>query len=53
MYDITNYASFENVVDWLSVVKSVCSKAEEPLPHIALVANKGTCSVCVCALWLY
>lgn len=39
VYDITNYASFENVEDWLARVKDVF-KDEDKSPHIALVGNK-------------
>ena len=42
MYDITNYSSFENLEEWLKVVKRVCVKGgETPNPHLALVANKS------------
>ena len=40
VYDITNYASFENLEEWLATVKSVCQKTGTKLPHLALVANK-------------
>lgn len=39
IYDITNYASFENCDDWLTCVKSVFSD-DGLLPHLALVGNK-------------
>ena len=40
VYDITNYTSFENLDDWLSVVKRVFRGADK-LPHMALVGNKS------------
>lgn len=40
VYDVTNTASFDDLEDWLSVVKSVLSTAPKK-PHFALVANKG------------
>ena len=40
VYDITNYTSFENLDDWLSVVNRVFRGADK-LPHLALVGNKG------------
>ncbi|CAD6190752.1 unnamed protein product [Caenorhabditis auriculariae] len=39
VYDVTNVKSFDNVQDWLSVVKRV-TKNQEKLPQIILVANK-------------
>ncbi|XP_033756413.1 LOW QUALITY PROTEIN: ras-related protein Rab-28-like [Pecten maximus] len=39
VYDITNYASFENVEDWYSSVKKVFGR-ETKIPHMALVGNK-------------
>ena len=41
VYDITNYSSFENLDDWLAIVKRECSKADTRPPHFALVANKS------------
>lgn len=38
-YDITNYQSFQNLDDWLSLVKKTFNG--EPLPYIALVGNKS------------
>lgn len=38
VYDITNYQSFAHLEDWLMLVKR--SFAGQPLPYIALVANK-------------
>lgn len=40
VYDITNYTSFENLDDWVSVVKRVFRGADK-LPHLALVGNKS------------
>ena len=40
IYDITNYASFENLTDWLNVVKKTYSERKEALPYLALVGNK-------------
>lgn len=40
VYDITNYASFENVEDWFTRVKEVF-QVENKMPHIALVGNKS------------
>lgn len=40
MYDITSYASFENLDDWYSSLKKVFGK-ESKLPHVALVGNKS------------
>ena len=43
VYDITNYQTFENLADWLTIVKqSVGSNGK--LPHITLVGNKYVCS---------
>ncbi|XP_070540033.1 ras-related protein Rab-28-like [Ptychodera flava] len=39
VYDITNYSSFENLEDWLAIVKKVFTD-QEKMPHLALVANK-------------
>lgn len=41
-YDITNVSSFENLEDWLHMVKKVFSAADQDNkpPHIALVGNK-------------
>ena len=38
VYDITNHASFDNLEDWLSMVRKVFEG--EKLPHIMLVGNK-------------
>ena len=40
VYDITNYASFENLEDWYASIKKVF-ESEGRLPHIALVGNKS------------
>ena len=40
VYDITNYASFENLDDWLSTIKKVY-EGEDKKPNLALVGNKG------------
>lgn len=47
VYDITNYASFDDLTDWLEAVKEVTDKDKRHTPHLALVGNKGMCSVCV------
>lgn len=39
VYDITNFESFQNLADWLSIVKKTFANSEEPF--IALVANKS------------
>ncbi|XP_041433756.1 ras-related protein Rab-28-like [Xenopus laevis] len=39
VYDITNYQSFENLEDWLSMVKKVNEESERQ-PFVALVGNK-------------
>ncbi|KAI0217139.1 Ras-related protein Rab-28 [Lamellibrachia satsuma] len=39
VYDITNYASFENLDDWYTAIKKVF-EVEGKLPHMALVGNK-------------
>lgn len=47
VYDITNYASFEDLEDWLGKVKSVGGTAGDggdsgkKRPHLALVGNKA------------
>lgn len=38
VYDVTNAASFDNLEDWLAVIKK--SFADCKLPHLALVGNK-------------
>merc|ERR1719229_2154523 len=39
VYDITNYQTFENLTDWLDIVKKAFGENED-LPHITLVGNK-------------
>ena len=39
VYDITNYQTFENLLDWLSIVKQDCS-SKDKMPYMALVGNK-------------
>lgn len=46
VYDVTNTASFDNLEDWLTVVKSVLAAAPKK-PHLALVANKGVVTLCI------
>ena len=41
VYDITNYSSFENLDDWLTIVQQECFKGDAKPPHLALVANKS------------
>ena len=43
VYDVTNYSSFENIEDWLKMVKKVMATQgpEYRKPHIALVGNKS------------
>lgn len=38
-YDITNYQSFQDLEDWLRLVKRTFDK--EPMPYVALMANKS------------
>lgn len=40
VYDITNLASFENISDWLAVVKRQYEVDEVTMPFLALVGNK-------------
>lgn len=37
-YDVTNFPSFQNLEDWLDIVRKTFS--DETLPYIALVGNK-------------
>jgi len=39
VYDVTNHSSFENLQDWLEVVKQAYEKCEKK-PYLALVGNK-------------
>lgn len=41
VYDITNALSFENLRDWLDVVKQTYEEKKEEMPYLALVANKS------------
>ena len=40
VYDITNYASFENLEEWFTAIKTVF-EPNGKLPHMALVGNKS------------
>lgn len=42
VYDITNYASFDDLADWLEAVKKVVGKDGRKV-HMGLVGNKGGC----------
>ena len=52
VYDITNYSSFENLEDWLAMVRRVISNSEgdswKP-PHLALVGNKSKLDTSFCS----
>lgn len=39
VYDITNYQSFQNLEDWLQLVRKSFDK--ETMPYLALIGNKG------------
>jgi len=39
VYDITNHSSFENLKDWLDIVKQTFSRSNK-MPHLSLVGNK-------------
>eukprot|EP00795_Rhopilema_esculentum_P012199 gene12199-2820_t len=39
IYDVTNHSSFENVSDWVDVIKSTVGP-DAKLPYLALVGNK-------------
>ena len=41
VYDITNYSSFENLDDWLTIIERECFKPGAKPPYLALVANKS------------
>jgi hypothetical protein len=41
VYDITNYASFDDLGDWLEVVKRVTGADAASKLHLGLVGNKG------------
>lgn len=52
VYDITNYSSFENLEDWLAMVRRVVSISEEDSwkpPHLALVGNKSKLDTSSCS----
>lgn len=40
VYDVTNQASFDDLEDWLELVRKHCDSNPATKPHIALVANK-------------
>ena len=40
IYDVTNHSSFENVSDWVDVIKRTVGP-DAKLPYLALVGNKG------------
>jgi Ras-related protein Rab-28 len=42
VYDITNYQSFQNMQDWLAIVKKTFAKGT--MPYVALVGNKSESS---------
>lgn len=45
-YDITNAETFQNLEDWLSIVRMSCQKSA--LPRLVLVGNKsGLFSICI------
>lgn len=46
VYDITNYASFDDLADWLEAVKKVVGKDGRKV-HLGLVGNKGGCVLAV------
>eukprot|EP00794_Sanderia_malayensis_P005710 gene5710-6410_t len=39
IYDVTNHSSFEDIHDWLDVIKSTLTKGKK-LPYLALIGNK-------------
>lgn len=39
VYDVTNRSSFENIQDWLEVIKNAYAKSEKK-PYMALIGNK-------------
>lgn len=39
VYDVTNSSSFDNLEDWLAVIKKIFSNSGK-MPHLALVGNK-------------
>lgn len=40
VYDITNFQSFENLQDWLDIVKRTYAERKEPMPYLAILGNK-------------
>jgi Ras-related protein Rab-28 len=40
VYDITNYQSFQDLEDWLRLVKRTFEKENQPMPYAALIGNK-------------
>ena len=40
VYDVTNHSSFENLHDWLDVLKETLGK-DGKMPYLALVGNKS------------
>lgn len=40
VYDVTNVNSFENLQDWLEVVKNAFARIDTKLPYLALIGNK-------------
>ena len=58
VYDVTNNASFDNLEDWLAVVKKILSTSKTAAtsttsttkPHFALIANKSWLSF---SLYIY
>lgn len=39
VYDVTNYASFENLEDWVNCIRKFTQGQEKPC-HLSLIANK-------------
>lgn len=40
VYDVTNQASFDNLHDWLDLVRKHTPSDPAKMPHLALLANK-------------
>ena len=40
VYDVTNSSSFDNLEDWLAIIKKVFASSDK-MPHLALVGNKS------------
>ncbi len=40
IYDITNIGSFENLQDWLGIVKRTFAEKKEAMPYLAIIGNK-------------